>query len=196
MVAYDDRSAVEFETKENLSNTRNALAAVPVLEVRIGEMIARAWDRPIEIRFQSRTETSPVITVKPDLEDVRLNMRWEGPASQGADEGFSPQIAVGRLKALLELRRNTDVWIDGAGLGSIRLNLRAALNKPTGTSPAAKRRVPWLAVAMAQGGGIEAPVPAWALRRTSALDLRILRAVSKGKDSRWTPLLLRTVRER
>jgi len=193
---YDDRSALPFETRETegLSKIKAALARVPQLEISIGEIVIRAWNQPVEIVVPRRTEELPAIGMRPALDDVRVNMWWEGAGGNGAEEGASPEIAMRRLTALLEMRQRTYVRIDGGGLGRISLVLRAAAKRTTAVLPGVIRKLRWIGTGNNQEHGTGAPLSAWPLRRLAALDRGLL-GVSRNRDSRLSPLFVRTVRE-
>jgi hypothetical protein len=197
-VSYDDRSAVRFETREgqSLSDLKRALAAVPVLRVMVGEAVVQSWGEPFEIPIPRLNEPAPRIRLLPDLEDLRVGLRWEGQESQGAEESISPENAVRRLNAFFELRRGTEVRIDGGALGSVKLLFRAAAKTKIATASLVKRRARWLSVAVEhRESGEGRPLPATAIRSASTLDRRILRAASKRTNSKWTALMVRTLKE-
>ncbi len=195
-VAYDDRTTVSFETREaeKLSKIKNALARVPRLEITIGETIVRGWDERAEIVLPLRTEEVPGVAVRPAVDDVRVNLSWSGPDGEGSDEGISPEILVSRLKAFLERREGAEVRIDGGGLGSITLGFRAVTRRQAALSPVVARKLRWVGAGINENVGDGAPVSAWQYRRLSALD-RKLAVSARKKDSRWTPLVVRALRE-
>jgi hypothetical protein len=125
-----------------------------------------------------------------------VSLRWEGPESNGAEESLSPENAVRRLNAFFELRRGTEIRIDGGALGSVKLLFRAAAKTKIASTALVKRRARWLSVAVEhREGGEGRPLPAGAIRSASSIDRRILLAASKRTDSKWTALMLRTLKE-
>jgi hypothetical protein len=197
-VSYDDRSAVRFETRDaqSLSDLKRALASVPTLRVMVGETVVQPWGEAFEIPIPAPNETAPKIRLLPDLEDLRVSLRWEGQESQGAVESLSPENASRRLNAFFELRRGTRVRIDSGALGSVKLHFRPAMKAKSATAAIVKRRARWLSVAVEHRESAEGtPLPAAAIRSASALDRRIFLATSKHTNSKWTALMLRTLKE-
>jgi hypothetical protein len=197
-VSYDDRSSVRFETRDeqNLTDLKRALAAVPVLRLMVGEAVVKAWDHPFEIPIPRLNEQAPRITLLPDLEDLRVSLRWEGPEGQGAQDSLSVENATRRLNGFLELRRGTEVRIDAGALGNVKLLFRTAGKIKPAIASLVKRKERWLSVAVEQtDGGERRSQCAWAIRNASGLDPRILLAASKRVDLKWTALMLRTLKE-
>jgi hypothetical protein len=195
-VAYDDRSAVRFETREaqSLADVRRALAAVPRLRVMIGEKVVEAWDQAFEIAIPARLKEVPKITILPELEGLRVSIRWEGPEGQGAEDSLSVEIATRRLNAFFDLRRGSAVRVEGGGLGSIKLVFRAAQRIEPVTSEALKRSARWLGAAIHAGENGD-PLPAWAIRNAARLSQYIGHAATKRSDPRFTALLLRAIKQ-
>jgi hypothetical protein len=196
-LAFDDRSAIRFQTREPLSllELKNALAVVPKLLLVLDKTIVNAWDVPIEVPVLSQTKERIGITIKPDLEDLRLNLRWATAESEGAEEGLTREMAVRRIESFLNKRRPAEVTIDGGSLGTVTLVLRVAAKKASAASPKLLRKTRWLGVALERNGTGGCPGPTWALRRATRSQPHLLRAVSKTRDRKWTPLIVRAIRE-
>ena len=144
-VSYDDRSSVRFETREaqDLSDLKRALGAVPVLRVMVGEALVQSWGEPFEVPIPRLNEQAPHITLLPDLEDLRVGLRWEGPEGEGAEDSLSLENATRRLNSFFELRRGTAVRVDAGALGCVKLLFRAAASTKAVTAALVKRKARW-----------------------------------------------------
>jgi hypothetical protein len=197
-VSYDDRSYVRFETREvhGLPDLKRALGAAPALRVMVGDALVQSWSEPFDVPIPRLNEQAPRITLLPNLEDVRVSLRWEGPEGEGAEESLSLDNATRRLNGFFELRRGTEVRIDAGALGCVKLSFRAAARAKAVTAALVKRKVRWLSIAVThieRGDG--GTLPAGALRTASVLDPRILLAASKRTNSKLTAQMLRALKE-
>lgn len=197
-VSYDDRSSVRFETREvqDLSDLKRALGAVPALRVMVGEALVQSWGEPFEIPIPRPNEQAPRITLKPNLEDLRVSLRWVGPEGEGAEESLSVENATRRLNGFFELRRGTEVRVDAGALGCVKLHFRAAARAKAVTAALVKRKARWLSIAVEQSErAVGRPLPPGAIRTASTLDPRILLAASKRVNPKWTALMVRALKE-
>jgi hypothetical protein len=193
---YDDRSSIVFETDnaEDLWELKDAVKAVPALELSIGDVVVRAWDDPFEIPMPRRSEEQPKIVVSPDLDDLRFDLSWDGAQSSGNDESISPEILARRLAALIEAGASVSVEVDGAGLGKLRFALRRAEKQNAIASTVAARRISFLAGALRSPVAATTPMSAWLRRRACAINRGVAYSGAKGLDPRWAGLLAKTLK--
>ncbi|MBS1853932.1 MAG: hypothetical protein JST11_01090 [Acidobacteria bacterium] len=196
-VDYNERSSIAFESDnaEDLWEAKDAAKAVPALEVSIGDTVISAWDEPVEILVPRRSEELPSVVVRPELDDVRVDLSWDGAQGAGSEESVSPEILASRLVALMKLRSSFSVEIDGGGLGKLGFLFRPEAKPSPLKSDDMKRPVSFLAGIVPRGGGDPRPLPAWLYRRACAVDRRMAASAAKGIDARWVGLLTKIVKE-
>jgi hypothetical protein len=187
-------NTVRFETKEEqrLSDIKNALKVVPALEVSLGEITVRPWDGTVEVTFPSQLQEL-VVKIRPELEEIRVNMFWENSGNRGLDVAISPSTVLHRLKTLAGERRKTAVRIDGGGLGVVSLTMCPAVRNLSALSKTDLRRALWLSTAT-QKVSVATGAAAWVQRHVATLEPRLLSAASRVNGSRWGPLFVRLLR--
>jgi hypothetical protein len=194
---YDDRSSVEFETDnaDDLWELKDAVKAVPALELSIGETVVRSWEEPIDIPMPRRGEELPKVAVSPDIDELRFDLSWEGAQGSGNDEAISPDILARRLATIMEAGASVSVEVDGGGLGKLRFSLRRAEKQNAKASVAVSRRISFLAGALRYPVAATTPMSAWLRRRACAVNRGMACSSGHGVDARWAGLLTKTVRE-
>jgi hypothetical protein len=196
-VAFDDRSAIRFQTREPLAllELKNALALVPKLQLVLDRAVVNAWDEPLHVPVPSQTKERIGITIKPDLEDLRLKLRWATAESEGVEEGLTREMAVRRIGSFLNKRCPAEVTIDGGSLGTVTLVLRVAAKEASASSSKLLRKTRWLGVALERKDTISCPSPTWVLRWARRSQPHLLRAMSKTRDPKWTALIVSAIRK-
>lgn len=188
VVGYDEREKLRFDGADvpNLRNVREALCAVPILRMKIGEQLIGPWGDTWELPAPVRPVEPPEISIEPEFEELRLGLCWSGPDGRGAEEGLTAQAARERLQGFWS--GDIEVRISGGALGSIRLRFLAPLR--AALQPANTRILRWASLTQQ---GASKGVSAWLLRRVATLDVKPLKAVRSGSE-RWAPLVISVVK--
>jgi hypothetical protein len=187
---FDAREGLTFdaEAPPGLDELQGVLRTVPVLRVTLGDHIVEAWQAPYDVPEPLDGEEIPDVAVGPDLEGLRLGLRWRSVEGRWRQEGLTAEVVKGRLRNFWGT--DAEVWISGGALGSVTLAFHAARKARSATSD--NRTLRWASIAMVERGRSSA---AWMLRRSTALDPRVLRAMQVCGGSRWSPLVIRTARK-
>jgi hypothetical protein len=187
---FEEREGVMFDTAPplTLAEVREALCKVPVLRVELGEHRMAAWHAPYDLPEAVEGQDPPHFAIGPDLEGLRLGLRWRGAPGSGREESLSVEAVEGRLRGFWGM--DVEVALSGGALGSVELVFHAA--RKLNAAMADSRMLRWASLAAADGAG---NAGAWMLRRSAELGPKVLRATQICGGNRWVPLLKRNIRK-
>jgi len=194
LVGYDDRTAVPFDSTDppSLSEIRRVLSVVPVLRLKIADMVITPWGHSVDVTLPSAGDDTPLIEILPEIEGLRLSIEWNGEVRASRDR-LTRDSAAKLLRSLLEDSRSVSVRLDAGALGSINFRLcSAAQNKASAVTGKSERvSIAWRLSATRDG----VMLPAALIRNAVNSGGRLRAAVLKRGDPKYRALTVQKLRE-
>lgn len=183
MANYDRRSSVVIEAaaEPTASEVRKKLGAVQPLQIRIGETLVKAWQESVSLTPTPRQASPPPVTISPDFDALRLDMRWTNKDGVQYNGGLTAQMVKSRL--LTCWGQNAEFHINAGAFGSVHLLFLRP--KCTQSNPSISRATRWAVLANGRPGHGDS---SWIRRNLAATKVGSLRG--RGTSARWIPLLV------
>jgi hypothetical protein len=182
---YDRQGSVGIETAPGSTPAefRRKLGVVQPLQIRIGDIIATAWQGSVSLSPILKRAGLPPVVITPDYDALRFDVQWTTEDGVKYDYGLTAQMVQDRL--LTSWGGDANCRISAGAFGSVRL-LFLRPNRSQ-ISPSVSRTMRWAVLA---NGRPEPGASSWVRRGLSAAKGGPLRGRTRGTSARWLPLLV------